>query len=91
MVQVPIEDLLKQCPSIYKLVVMAAKRAKELSEGSPKLVETDFKKVTSVALEEIRQGKVVYQPDKEKEAEGEGKAKKRHAKKESKKESKKKS
>jgi hypothetical protein len=43
--------------------------------------------VTSVALEEIRQGKVVYQPDKEKETEGEGKAKKRHAKKESKKKS----
>jgi len=58
MQQAPIDELLKRCPSIYKLVVVAAKRAKELSEGAPKLVETDHKKVSSVALEEIRQGKV---------------------------------
>ena len=58
MQQAPIDELLKRCPSIYKLVVVAAKRAKELSEGAPKLVETDHKKVSSIALEEIRQGKV---------------------------------
>jgi len=61
MQQAPIDELLKRCPSIYKLVVVAAKRAKELSEGAPKLVETDHKKVSSVALEEIRQGKVVLE------------------------------
>jgi len=60
MAQTAIEDLLKQCRSIYKLVVIASKRAKELSEGAPKFVEDDLKKVTSIALEEIRQGKVVY-------------------------------
>ena len=59
MKQAPIDELLKQCSSIYKLVVIAAKRAKELSEGAQKLVESDLKKVTSLALEEIRQGKVV--------------------------------
>lgn len=61
MQQAPIDELLKRCPSIYKLVVVAAKRAKELSEGAPKLVETEHKKVSSVALEEIRQGKVVLE------------------------------
>lgn len=61
MQQAPIDELLKRCPSIYKLVVVAAKRAKELSEGAPKLVETDHKKVSSIALEEIRQGKVVLE------------------------------
>jgi DNA-directed RNA polymerase subunit omega len=55
------QELLKQCPSIYKLVVVAARRAKELSEGAPKLIETDLRKCTSVALEEIRQGKVQIQ------------------------------
>ena len=61
MQQAPIDELLKRCPSIYKLVVIAAKRAKELSEGAPKLVETDHKKVSSIALEEIRQGRVVLE------------------------------
>ncbi len=36
MAQVPIEELLNRCSSIYKLVILAAKRAKEVSEGSPK-------------------------------------------------------
>lgn len=58
MKQGAIDELVKQCGSIYKLVVIAAKRAKELSEGGQKLVDTDLRKVTSIALEEIRQGKV---------------------------------
>ena len=63
MAHVAMEDLLKQCGSVYKLVTLAAKRAKEIAEGSPPLVDTEKRKVTSVALEEIRQGKVLYQPD----------------------------
>ena len=62
MTQAPIDELVKKCHSVYKLVIVAVKRAKELAEGAPKLVQTDYKKVTSIALEEIRQGKVVYQP-----------------------------
>lgn len=65
MAHVPIDELLGRCNSIYKLVVIASKRAKELSEGSPKFIETDSKKATSIALEEIRQGKVVYEPEDE--------------------------
>ena len=56
--QAPIDELLKRCHSIYKLTVMAAKRAKALSEGAPKFINTDMKKVTSIALEEIHQGKI---------------------------------
>ena len=63
MAQVPIEGLLKRCGSIYKLVILAAKRAKEVSEGSPPLVETTQRKATSIALEEILQGKVLYKAD----------------------------
>ncbi len=55
------QELMKQCPSIYKLVIIAARRAKELAEGAPKLIETDAKKVTTIALEEIRQGKIQIQ------------------------------
>ena len=56
---VSIENLLdKTDNSIYKLVILASKRALELNEGSPKLVETDSKKIATVALEEIKEGKI---------------------------------
>ncbi len=72
MAQVPIEELLKRSGSVYRLVILAAKRAKELADGSAPLVETSQRKVTSVALEEILQGKVLYKPV---EAAGAGAAK----------------
>lgn len=56
---VSVENLLDKTEnSIYKLVILASKRALELNEGSPKLVETDAKKISAVALEEIREGKI---------------------------------
>ncbi len=63
MAQVPIEELLKRCGSVYRLVILAAKRAKEVADGSLPLVETSQKKVTSIALEEILQGKVLYKSE----------------------------
>ena len=65
MAQVAIEELLKQCGSAYKLVLLAAKRAKEISDGSPALVECPHRKVTSIALEEILQGRVLYKKSEE--------------------------
>lgn len=59
---VNIEDLLpKAGMSAYRLVRMAASRALELSDGKPALVKkkpTD--KLTSIALREIAEGRVVY-------------------------------
>jgi DNA-directed RNA polymerase subunit omega len=56
---ISVENLLdKTDNSIYKLVILASKRALELNEGSPKLVETESKKISTVALEEIREGKI---------------------------------
>ena len=57
----PLEDFLKQTPSMYKLVILAARRAMELNDGAPKMVQTDAAKVSTAALEEIRQGKVTYE------------------------------
>ena len=85
MAKTQVEELLKQCPSIYKLVVVAAKRAKELTEGGPKLIETDVKKITTIALEEIRQRKVLYKPSEDDETKGSAKSKKRSSTKEKKK------
>lgn len=55
----PIEPVLAKIGSIYKLVILAARRALELNDGAPRLVETDPKhKPSTVALEEIAAGKV---------------------------------
>ena len=64
-----LEELKKRCDSTYKLVILAVKRAKELAQGAAPLCHTEHKKVTSIALEEIRQGKVFYRPSEAEEAE----------------------
>jgi len=63
MMPVAIEELLKRSGSVYKLVILAAERAKELAQGAPPLVETGHRKVTSIALEEILQGKVLFKDE----------------------------
>jgi DNA-directed RNA polymerase subunit omega len=42
----------------YSLVVLAAKRAKQIKEGAPLLIETESTNPLTVALEEIAAGKV---------------------------------
>lgn len=59
--KIPWEELLDKSDSKYKLVILAARRALELSEGAPKLTEADPKsKPPLVALQEIAEGKVAY-------------------------------
>jgi len=56
----PLEKLLPRANnSRYRLVMLAARRAKELADGQPKLIDnvvTD--KVATIALREIIEGKV---------------------------------
>ena len=56
----PLEKLLpKAGNSIYRLVLMASKRATELADGMPRLIDfPSSEKTTSIALDEIAQGKV---------------------------------
>jgi len=56
----PREKIFKNGDSIFKVTLVAAKRAVELNNGSKKLVETHSKKFSTIALEEISQGKVGY-------------------------------
>ena len=60
MITIPIEELLKEGGSVYKSVVLAAKRATELSQGAPRLIKTSSTKPSTIALEEMRKGVVVY-------------------------------
>jgi DNA-directed RNA polymerase omega subunit len=63
---VALEDMLdKSDNSIYKLVILASKRALEIAEGQPKLVNVDSSlKPSTIALHEIAKGKVRYKKTK---------------------------
>jgi DNA-directed RNA polymerase subunit omega len=60
----PREGIFKEGDSIFKVTLLAAKRAIELNGGAKKLIETDSKKFSTIALEEIIQGKVKYKEKK---------------------------
>ena len=54
----PLEKCLDQISNRYLLVVLSAKRSRQLNRGSASQVESKRKKWTSVALEEVIAGKV---------------------------------
>ena len=61
MAYIPLEKLLRNSGSLFKLVMASAKRATELSQGMPPLIQTRSKKVSTIALEEVADGKVWYE------------------------------
>lgn len=61
MQDIPLEKLLEKTDGVYKLVVLASRRALQLNEGAPRLVETrENQKIPSTALKEILDNKVAY-------------------------------
>jgi len=74
---VPMEALLEKTDSIYKLVILAAKRAVELNQGAGRLVEgiSANTKVSTVALREIAEGKVFFEKEEEEKEKPKPKAK----------------
>lgn len=61
MMNADIQELYNRTGSAYKLVILAARRAIELSEGAAKLIEAAAdQKVTNIAIHEILQGKITY-------------------------------
>lgn len=55
-----INGLAKYADSRYTLVMLVAKRSRQLIEGQKPLVESSSNKPVTLALEEIVQGKVKY-------------------------------
>lgn len=55
-----LESALNKVSNRYLLVVLAAKRARQLNRGAPPRVESKHKKPTSAALEEIAASKIEY-------------------------------
>lgn len=52
--------LIEGFDSNYRYVLVAARRARQLSGGAPPLVETSARKVCKIAQEEIAAGKIQY-------------------------------
>jgi DNA-directed RNA polymerase subunit omega len=57
MARITVEDCLAKIPNRFELVIVAARRAKELLQGARPLVQSDNKEVVT-ALREIAAGKV---------------------------------
>ena len=56
-----LESLMTKVDSKYTLVTLAAKRARQLTDGDEPLVDVDTTKVVSIAMEEIDQAKITYE------------------------------
>jgi DNA-directed RNA polymerase subunit omega len=57
MARITVEDCLARIPNRFELVVVAARRAKELLQGAPPLVKSENKEIVT-ALREIADAKV---------------------------------
>ena len=55
-----LESAVNKVSNRYLLVVLSAKRARQINRGAASRVESRHKKPTSVALEEIAAAKVEY-------------------------------
>ncbi|MCD6497230.1 MAG: DNA-directed RNA polymerase subunit omega [Deltaproteobacteria bacterium] len=62
MARVTVEDCLENVENRFALVVLAAKRARQLAQGAPPLVVCDNKPVVT-ALREIAEGLVSFNED----------------------------
>lgn len=58
MIDPSIDDLWEKVGSKYALCIMASKRARQLVDHAPALVESDSNKPVSIALKEIGEGLV---------------------------------
>lgn len=61
MIEPSLDDLVKKVDSKYTLVVLAAKRAREIMDGEELLVRARSSKTVTSALEEIVQDKIGYE------------------------------
>jgi DNA-directed RNA polymerase subunit omega len=61
MARITVEDCLQVVENRFELVLMATKRARQLSKGAQALVESDNDKPTVTALREIASNKITQE------------------------------
>jgi DNA-directed RNA polymerase subunit omega len=60
MIEPSINTLLSKVDSRYTLVVAAAKRARQITEGASKLTKNVSDKPVTIAINEINENKITY-------------------------------
>ena len=61
---VEVEKIFKKNPSMYKMVLVVAERANQIAAGSKPLVVSSSKRATTIALQELQEGKVWFEEKK---------------------------
>lgn len=61
MIYPTLSSLLEKVDSKYTLVVAVAKRARQLVDGQPKLIEVESNKPVTIAINEIYYDKIEYE------------------------------
>lgn len=61
MINPSIVSLLEKVDNRYALVVVTAKRARQLIAGEKRLTEIESNKPVTIAIHEISEGKIVYE------------------------------
>lgn len=56
MARITVEDCVDRIPNMFQLVLVAAKRARQLANGAEPMVEWENDKPTVIALREIAEG-----------------------------------
>ncbi|MDD6155284.1 MAG: DNA-directed RNA polymerase subunit omega [Eubacteriales bacterium] len=59
----PVDEIKDKADSRYTLCILAAKRARDLIDGKPVLVDVKVKRPVSIAADEIYQDLVSYKRD----------------------------
>lgn len=62
MINPSVVDLKKKTGDRYSLVVITSKRARQLIDGEEALVKAGLQKPLTVAINELDQGKVLFEP-----------------------------
>lgn len=60
-----INEIRKKADSRYTLVILAAKRARDIIDGKPKLTEAEVDKPVSIAANEIAEDLITYSREEE--------------------------
>ncbi len=60
-----VNEIRKKADSRYTLVILAAKRARDITRGLPKLTEADVEKPVSIAANEIAEDLITYRREAE--------------------------
>jgi DNA-directed RNA polymerase subunit omega len=61
MIEPSVTELLEKVDNRYRLVTVAARRARQILDGSPLLTEFDSNKPLSIAINEVNEGLIHYE------------------------------